>query len=268
MLQAIALMLFGLISFMGIGNAAVLITSDDQGKTATDVFDNQVYYRLEDGNLLMRIDLKKNRCSMFIHEENVQIEDKCDDLQKNMESAMSSMLEQQGLNREAMTAMRQMMAQRHQQEAKITPAGAETIAGYQAACYQMSATRTMCISEDVMKLISREFDVKKMGEIMRHMSGGPMDHELFKMDEAEHKLREQGYVMKDVDQGNAMPNANMIQMLPEDVRKQMMEQMQQSAGQPTGQVVVNIEKDGNFVPEMPNYPKKSIREFANSMMSR
>jgi hypothetical protein len=105
-----------------------------------------------------------------------------------------------------------------------------------------------------------------MAELMRSLSGGPFGQDFSDMDQAEQKLREQGYVMKDVNRGSAMPNASMLQMLPENVRKQMMDQLQQSDAKPTGRVVVKIEKNGSFTPQMPNYPKKSAREFANIMM--
>jgi len=47
-----------------------------------------------------------------------------------------------------------------------------------------------------------------------------------------------------------------------------MEQLRQSRAEPTGWVVVRIEKNASFTPNMPDYPKKSIREFARLMMSR
>ena len=54
----------------------------------------------------------------------------------------------------------------------------------------------------------------------------------------------------------------------EDMHKQRMEQLRQSRAEPTGWVVVRIEKNASFTPNMPDYPKKSIREFARLMMSR
>jgi hypothetical protein len=65
-----------------------------------------------------------------------------------------------------------------------------------------------------------------------------------------------------------MPNAGLFQMLPEEMRRQMMDQLQQSEAKPTGRVVVKIEKNASFTPKMPDYPKKSIREFASLMMGR
>jgi hypothetical protein len=47
-----------------------------------------------------------------------------------------------------------------------------------------------------------------------------------------------------------------------------MDQLQQSEAKPTGRVVVKIEKNASFTPKMPDYPKKSIREFASLMMDR
>lgn len=163
MIQTIAIALFGLITLMGTSEAAVRITLDDQGNTSTDVFDNQVYCHLENGNLDMRIDLKTNMCSLFLHDQRVHIEGKCDEAQKDMETAMSDVMKQQGISREQMMAMRKMMAQNRPQRAEIKAAGTETIAGYQATCFQMSSTRTMCISNAVTALISREFNFKKLG---------------------------------------------------------------------------------------------------------
>ena len=96
-MQSIALTLFGLIALIGTSEAAVLITIDEQGSTETDVFDNQVYYHLENGTLDSRIDLKTNTCSMFLHEHRVHLESKCDEAQKEMEAAMSEALQQQGI---------------------------------------------------------------------------------------------------------------------------------------------------------------------------
>ncbi|WP_143301599.1 hypothetical protein [Candidatus Entotheonella palauensis] len=268
MLQSIALILFGLITLVGTSHAAVLITFDDQGHTSTDVFDNQVYYHLEDGNLDMRIDLKTNTCSMFLHDQRIHVEGKCDEAQKEIDTAMSDALKQQGMTREQVLAMRKMMQQHRQQDADIKPAGSETIAGYQATCYQMSPTRKMCISEAVNTLISREFNLKKMVRLMRQMTGGPFGREASKMDQAEQKLREKGYVMKDVDIEGGMPNAGMLKMLPEEARKRIMGQLQQAGAKPTGRVVVNIEKNASFTPKVPNYPRKSIREFTSLMMGR
>lgn len=129
MIQTIAIALFGLITLMGTSEAAVRITLDDQGNTSTDVFDNQVYYHLENGNLDMRIDLKTNMCSLFLHDQRVHIEGKCDEAQKDMETAMSDVMKQQGISREQMMAMRKMMAQNRPQRAEIKAAGTETIAG-------------------------------------------------------------------------------------------------------------------------------------------
>ncbi|WP_143309945.1 hypothetical protein [Candidatus Entotheonella palauensis] len=268
MLQSIALMLLGFIALTATSDAAVMITMDDQGRTSTDVFDNQVYYHLEDGNLDMRIDLKTNTCSMFLHDERVHVEGKCDEAQKEMEAAMSEALKQQGMTREHMLAMQKMMQQHRQPGADIKPAGSETIAGYEATCYQMSATRKMCISEAVTTLISREFSLKKIIRLMRQLTGGPFGREASAADQAEQQLREKGYVMKDVDTASGMPNAGMLNMLPEEARKQIMAQLRQSGVKPTGRVVVNIEKNAKFTPQVPNYPKKSIREFANFMMKR
>jgi hypothetical protein len=261
-------MLFGLIAFIGTGNAAVLITIDDQGHTATDVFDNQVYYHLEDDNLTVHIDLKTNMCSMFLHDNRVQIEGKCDEAQKDMEAAMTAMFSRQGMSREDMVAMRKMMTPHRPQDADIKPVAAETIAGYKAACYQMSRSRQMCISEAVTALISREFSFKKMVGLMGQWTEGPFGRDISEADKAEQKLREQGYVMKDINLKSDMPNAGLLQMLPEEMRRQMMDQLQQSEAKPTGRVVVKIEKNASFTPKMPDYPKKSIREFASLMMGR
>ncbi len=267
-MQSIALTLFGLIALIGTSEAAVLITIDKQGSTATDVFDNQVYYHLENGNVGSRIDLKTNTCSMFLHEHRVHIESKCDEAHKEMEAAMSKALTQQGMGREQMMAMQKLMAQTRQPRVAITPAGSETIAGYPTACYHMSPTRTMCISAAVTALINREFRLKKMVTWMRQFQGKLFGRKPSEEEEAEQKLREQGYVMKDVDLMSAMPNAGLVRMMPEAARKQMMDQLRQSGATPQGTVVVKIEKNATFTPNMPNYPKKSIREFAGRMMGR
>ncbi len=265
-LQSIALMLFGLVALMGTGEAAVLITLDDRGNTTTDVFDNQVYYQLENGNLHMRIDLNTNTCSMFLHDQRVHIEGKCDEAQKEMEAVMSDVLKQQGMNREQMLAMRQMMNQDRPPHTGIKPTGSETIAGYKAECYLTSPTRTLCISEAITALISREFNFKKMVGLMRQLTRGPFGQEPSEADKAERQLREKGYVVKDLDVADAMPNADMLRMLPEETRKQIMAQLQQSGAKPEGRVAVKIEKNAKFTPEVPDFPKKSMREFANLMM--
>ncbi len=266
MIQSMALALFGLIALMGTSHAAVLITMEDRGNTTTDVFDNQVYYHLENGNLDMRIDLNTNTCSMFIHDQRMHIESKCDEAQKEMEAAASDMLKQQGMDREQIMAMRKMMAQNRQQRVDIKPAGSETIAGYKAECYHMSPTRTMCVSAAVTALINREFSFKKMVTLARQFSGGPFGAEPSDEDQAEHKLQEKGYPMKDVD--IEMPNAGLLRMMPEAARKKMMEQFRQSGAEPEGRMVVKIDKNAKFTPVVPNYPKKSMREFARLMMGR
>ncbi len=266
MIQALALALFGLITLVGTSDAAVRIILDDQGHTETDVFDNQVYYHLENGNLDMRIDLKTNICSLFLHDQRVHIEGKCDEAQKDMDAAVSDVLKQQGISREQMLAMRKMMMQNRPQRATIKAAGSETIAGYQATCYQMSATRTMCVSEAVTTLISREFNFKKMVSLMRKLTKGPFGQKPSEADEAERQIREKGYVVKDVDLTAVMPNAGIMQALPEAARKKMMDQLQRSGAKPVGRVAVKIEKNAKFTPRVPAYPKKSMRELANLMM--
>ena len=126
----------------------------------------------------------------------------------------------------------------------------------------------MCISAAVTALINREFRLKKMITWMRQFQGKLFGRKPSEEEEAEQKLREQGYVMKDVDLMSAMPNAGLMRMMPEAARKQMMDQLQQSGVKPQGTVVVKIEKNATFTPNMPNYPKKSIREFAGRMMGR
>ena len=266
MLRSIAFTLIGLIALAGASHAAVLITINDNGRTATDVFDNQVYYHLEDGKLAMRMDLNTNTCSMFLHDQGVHVEGKCDEAQKEMEAAMAEMFKQQGIDQSQVAAMRKMMQPQRPAGADIQPAGSETVAGYKADCYRIGASRTMCVSEAVMALINREFSFQKMVEMRGPWRGGPFQSEPSEAEKAEHKLRAKGYLMKEVDRQGGMPGA--LQNLPEAVRKQIMAQMQQSGHKPTGRMVVNIEKNATFTPELPNYPKKSIREFASMMMRR
>ena len=268
MLQSIALMLLSLAAFIGASNAAVLITIDNQGKTATDVFDNQAYYHFEDGDLSMRLDFKRNVCSMFLHEERVHIESKCDKVAQDMEAIMDDMLKQQGMRREDMAMMRKMMEQQRPSKMEIKPAGSETIAGYETSCYQINASRTMCVSEAVMALIGREISFKKMAEVMGQWTKGPFRRQPSGADQAMQQLWEKGYVMKDIDLQGGMPNAGALRMLPEAVRQKMMAQLQQAGGKPTGRVVVKVEKNAEFTPKLPTYPKKSIREFAGMMMRR
>lgn len=268
MIRSIVLTLLGLIALLGTSHAAVLITIDDQGATQMDVFDNQVYYHLEGGNLESRIDLNTNTCSMFFHEYQVQIESKCDQAQKEMDAAMSASLQQQGMSREQIMAMQKMMAQNRPQTIEIEPAGSATIAGYSTECFSLGDTRRMCISAAVTALIEREFSFKKMITLMRQFEGGMMGREPSAADKAEQQLWEKGYVMKDVDLASAMPNADLLQMMPEAARQQMMQQLRQSGAKPEGTVVVKVEKNATFTPDAPNYPKKSMRDFAEQMMSR
>ncbi len=214
------------------------------------------------------INLKTNMCSMFLHEHRVQIESKCDEAKKEMEAAMSEAMEQQGMTREQMIAMRKMMTQNQPQNIEIKPAGSETIAKQPSDCYALGETRRMCISAAVTALIEREFSFKKMFSVMRQFEGGMMGREPLAADKAEQKLREKGYVMKDVDLESGMPNAGMLRMLPEAARKKMMEQFKASGAKPAGRVVVNVEKNAKFTPTIPDYPKKSMREFAQQMMNR
>ena len=268
MVRSIALTLLGFIALLGTSHAAVLITIDDEGRTQMDVFDNQVYYHLEDGRLEIIVDLKHNLCSLISHDNQVHIEGKCDEAHKDMEAAVSEMMKQQGIDRDQMMAMRKMMAKNRPQAIEIKPAGSETIAEYVSDCFDLSKTRSMCVSKKVMTLIGREFDYKKMITLMRQFDGGMMGREPSAADKAEIELRKKGYVMKDVDLMSGMPNAGMLQMMPEAARKQIMAQFQQSGAQPMGTRVIKVEENGKFKPQMPDYPKKSMREFAKYMMSQ
>ncbi len=268
MIRLIACAFLGLITLLGTSQAAVLITIEHQGRVETDVFENQVYYHLEDGNLDYRVDLNTNTCSMFLHEQQIRIESKCDEAQKEMEAAMSESLEKQGMTREEVMAMRKMMDQHRPQNIEIKPAGSETIARQPSDCYALGETRRMCISAAVTSLIEREFSLKKMVFMMRQFGKGMMGREPSAADKAEQKLREKGYVMKDVDLESGMPNAGLLKMLPEAARKKMMAQFKASGAKPTGRVVVKVEKNATFTPIVPDYPKKSMREFAQQMMNQ
>ncbi len=268
MIRSFALALIGLIAVLTTGHAAVLITIENRGGTETEVFDNQVFYQLENGNLVNLINLKTNTCSMFLHEHQIRIEGKCDEAKKEMEAAMSESMEKQGITREQMMAMQKMMAQNRPQTIDIKPTGAETIAKQPSDCYALGETRRMCISAAVTALIEREFSFKKMISVMRQFEGGLMGREPSAADKAEMELRRKGYVMKDVDLETGIPNIGALRALPEAVRKQMMEKFQQSGGEMAGRTVVSVETNAKFTPTIPDYPKKTMREFAQQMMSR
>lgn len=246
--------------------SGIVITRQDGNETAQDVFQDGAYYRLEAGRLDFYANMNNMMCGLFNHDRQISLQSKCESIAKEMKAFIDSMMA--GIPKQQLEMMRQMRSGQEGQRIVPEYTGNSTQAGYRTTCYQIGATRQVCISETLLSTIKEHFNYDKF-EVLEDVFEKIQDFNNDSPEErAKAELAAKGYVMKDVDLAAAMPNPDMMKMMPEHVRKKMLLEMQQSGMQPQGDLVTQVEKKHVTIKIPPYKTVSSLRDFMQAGMSR
>ncbi len=148
--------------------SAVVITENVDGETVTQIFNNGMYFMIEDGQLQARINSRNDQILMINHEFDVYYEGKIDDMLKGISDALKEAFEKQFADmpaevREQMQAMMRSIDQRSR-EGKVThqKGDSTTIAGHKSEKHTVlvndNVFSEIWVSDAVYDMIKKEFD--------------------------------------------------------------------------------------------------------------
>ncbi|EXJ16502.1 hypothetical protein D779_0103 [Imhoffiella purpurea] len=248
--------------------AALVVTESLDGEMQTRIYHQGVYYELEEGRLLNRIDLAHDRCLMVNHEAEVYFEGACEGSLDELMATMKAEFDRQLASltpeqREQMQAMVGAMIQGSGRgEVGFERDGAGKVAGYDAESYRISVNDVpysrVWVSADLEAAIGKEFDLdayrrwdRRMREemdAMTHRLGG-QEKGADPMAETFDAILAKGYLVKVAPN----PGADMMgMMVPSTIADEASEEIE----------VLSVEQDPDFRPESLN-PPGDYRELSS-----
>lgn len=153
-----------------------------------------------------------------------------------------------------------------QQVPAPVPRGAQTIAGYEAACYALGETREVCVSPGLLGEIRRELGARRFADMQALLERSvtrigdwvPGSRTLA-------QLYARGYPMRDVQQVSAIPGLSpaLLSFLPETQRARLLQQLGGTGGPHLqGSQVVSVERHAAMPRiDLSGYPRQSFSQF-------
>lgn len=254
-------------TFVAAAQAAILVTSEEQGDTSQQYFEDGSFVLLQSGQPAFGADAAGN--CWFVERDRL-VFDKC----TQMLDSMSSMRDQAmaGISDRDRAMMQQMMGAQHKAAVDVRPTGARTIAGYDTECHAVGDSRELCISARLLDEIKSEMGESRFSEMMQRFqkSGSEMGGN-DSLVRAMQGLYERGYPMSDMRKAGGMPGMNqaMMQLIPEAQRAQVMQQMAASgmSQQEQGSRVISVQK-GVSMPnvDLSSYQRMTFQQFMQQTM--
>lgn len=258
----------GLLCLCATAQAAIVVVSEDAGRTSRQYFDNGTFVMTEGGRPAFGAD-STGTC-WFVQQEKL-VSDPCEKMLDSMASMRDRAMA--GLSAQERAMMEQMMSMQRPSAVEVRPAPAREIAGYNASCHRVGETREVCVSDRLLDEIKSEMGNSRFIEMTQRFQ-----EQAAKMsvdDPASGSVRallENGYPMYDMQRSSAMPGmeAAMMKLLPETQRAQIMQQIQAAgvSGQTQGSRVIHVDKNATM-PQLDasRYQRVSFEQFMNDAMA-
>lgn len=211
---------------------ALQIEGNDSGDHFTEIYQNEYYLRLENGQLTFRY--HKGKCLIASDQGGVYVEDACEKIANEMSKLISQKIAEiqkqfGGMKPEQSAELRKIM-QAHEGAIELKKTGSGKVAGYNSTTYSAGFSQYW-ISGKLLSQINKQIDYEAFLKVQeqfdkafsqtKNTGGGPGKTERIEKD-----LEKKGYLMKKTDAASA-PGMNpmMMGMLPPEKRKEIMAQM-------------------------------------------
>lgn len=162
------------VSFSALANAGVMVTEKDEDVRTQTLFQNNVVYQIQDGQLIAKFDLANKQCSLYMPHINIVGEGDCEALFGSLKRFQNKAMDQVKAMREAMmknmTPEQQKMFQQanmtEEEKVRLVKASTATIQGYPAQRYDMlqngELIHSVWVSKKLRDQILKEVDNEKV----------------------------------------------------------------------------------------------------------
>lgn len=170
----LAALTIGTCCLSAVTSAGVMVTEKDKGEQSQSLFQNNIVYEIQGGQLIAKFDLARNQCSMYMPQINILAEGDCQDLFDSLDGMKNKAMSKVNEMRDAMMKnlspeqrkMMQNMGVVEEDSMTLVKADSTTITGYPAQRYDLvkngNVVYSVWVSKKLRDEILREVDKDKV----------------------------------------------------------------------------------------------------------
>lgn len=170
-----------------------VISKGTDGTEEIQYFANNKAATYTDGQIDALVDVKTSTITMFMHEQSAYMTMTAKELEDRMKMAQK-MMDQSMDNPQAKAYMDAMKQKMKNMKVTMKKTGTKKIAGYSCVEYVLEvknqdSNATVCVSKEVMDLVEKDFNAKKLSSMLKSNLAGdngienPIDKEVEKLEQ-------------------------------------------------------------------------------------
>lgn len=200
----------GCLTFSSMVSAGVMVTEKDDGGQSQSLFQSNVVYQIQNGQLNSKFDLNRNQCSLAMPHMNMLVEGNCKVLFDSLNDMKNKTMGKVNAMRDAMMKnmspeqrkMMQQMGMPQEDKVSLVKAGASNIKGYPVQRYDMvqngDVIHSVWVSKKLLDQILKEVDKDKVAQFRAAIVSGDDSEEEFssQIDKYVKQLEDKGETMR------------------------------------------------------------------------